>query len=201
MLHLLPVRLVLRALVVFTILVVSAAFYLGWIAAANEAHGAIVLIRWSSAITIAAVVILHLAWRWIRPFQTLIFPYIGGRWIGTLAFGSGGITDRRDVTLEIKHTLFGLKLLLQSAESVSWTLAVHAERDRDFRWFRLYYVYLNERKEGVQSGGDRYRGLAVLRIVLENVPELHGDYFTETLRSGTLRLTLQRATDWWRLWR
>ena len=61
-------------------------------------------------------------------------------------FEKDGDSQRRNVKLEIKHTLFGLRLVLDSKKSTSWTLVVHAERNRDFGRYRLYYVYLNERK-------------------------------------------------------
>jgi hypothetical protein len=80
-------------------------------------------------------------------------------------------------------------------------LLVHAERNRDFERYRLYYVYLNERKEGFANGGERYRGLAVMRIEPGTRLKLQGDYFTETHRQGTLRLTLNARHPWWVLWR
>jgi site-specific DNA recombinase len=75
----------------------------------------------------------------------------------------------------------------------SWTLAVHAERAQDFARYRLYYVYLNERKEGFPSPRERYRGLAILRVENGERRRLMGDYFTETHRQGTLHLTRDAA--------
>lgn len=45
--------------------------------------------------------------------------------------------------------------------------------------------------------GDRYRGLAVLRIEMSGQPALHGDYFTERQGSGKLKLTRRRRHPWW----
>jgi hypothetical protein len=111
------------------------------------------------------------------PIQKFIFPYLGGRWTGYVQFEGKEGTQRLNVKLEIKHTLFGLRLLLDSKESTSWTLLVHAERNRDFERYRLYYVYLNERKEGFANGGERYRGLAVMRIEPGARLKLQGDSF------------------------
>jgi SMODS-associating 2TM, beta-strand rich effector domain len=201
MLHLLPIRFVLQALATATAVIIFAAFYYGWIGPANGEHSAFLMIRWSSGIVVVCVAVLHLLWRWLPPVGRWIFPYLGGSWSGTIQFQNDNGQGMRDVVLEIKHTLFALKLLLESNESISWTLAVHAERSPDFERYRMYYVYLNERKEGTLGGGERYRGLAVLRFVPGTNPELRGDYFTDTHRRGTLQLRLEKPTPWWRLWR
>jgi hypothetical protein len=201
MLHLLPIRWILRALVLLVSLIVLGAFYLGWIDDGDFMRDGAKVIRWSAGLATLTVVLLHIAWRWLPILQRSLFPYLGGRWSGIVQFPNQEGTDSRDVVLEVKHTLYGLKLLLESAESISWTLVVHAERNPDFEKFRLYYVYLNERKEGARGGGERYRGLAVLRVEWRALPEIHGDYFTETSRRGTLLLKREKVTAWWRLWR
>ncbi|MGC2042080.1 hypothetical protein, partial [Paraburkholderia caledonica] len=61
-------------------------------------------------------------------------------------------------------------------------------------------VYLNERKEGVEGSGARYRGLAVLRVDTAQ-RQLHGDYFTETHRRGKFSLDYKKPTIWWKIWR
>jgi hypothetical protein len=200
MLHLLPIRLFLAgfaALVGFTVL---AAVYGGWLGgdALRDASG---VVRWSSTVAISSIALFYAAWRWFPGLQSLIFPYLGGQWAGTVRFQGPNGPDHRHVSLEIKHTLFGFRLLLDSHESTSRTLVVQAERDPDFDRFRLYYVYLNERKEGRPGGGQRYRGLAILRITWSSRPELEGDYFTETHRRGTLHLTRRSATPRWKIWR
>lgn len=201
MLHLLPIRLILATLAVLIAVAVLAASYMGWVGRGNAANDAVMVIRWSSALAVIAIVLLHVTWRWLTPVQSFIFPYLGGSWVGVVRFQSDEGPDQRSVRLEVKHTLLGLKLLLESEESVSSTLVVHAERNPDFERFRLYYVYLNERKEGVTSSGVRYRGLAVLRIKAGTQIALLGDYFTETNRHGTLELARAASTSWWKLWR
>jgi len=133
--------------------------------------------------------------------QRFIFPYLGGRWSGYIRYEANGAPHDIDVTMEIKHTLFGLRMLLDSRQSTSITLAVHAERDPDFERYRLYYVYLNERKDGFENAGARYRGLAVISVTKESKLCLHGNYFTDADRRGTLHLTIVRFHPWWKLWR
>lgn len=80
-------------------------------------------------------------------------------------------------------------------------MIVQAERDAGINRDRLYYIYLNERKEGVAGAGHSYRGLAVLRVEMANGLRLHGDYFTERLGKGRLRLEREQGHPWWALWK
>jgi hypothetical protein len=201
MLHLLPIRWILRAFAALVAIAVLAASYAGWVATGNVVHNMAMVSSWSSSSAIAVIVLLFVLWRWLPPVQLFIFPYLGGLWSGLLCFDAENGPEQRAVILEIKHTLFGLRLLLDTKESTSSTLVVHAERNPDFQRYRLYYVYLNERKEGVPGAGDRYRGLAVLRVEWGSQPKLEGDYFTETDRKGTLHLTRDHGHTWWTLWR
>ena len=200
MLHLLPIRWILQVSIAFAVAAVSIAFYVGWIGAAAT-PGAFTLVRWSSFAAISIVALLFAAWRWIPPIQQAIFPYLGGHWEGFVKFSEGDGPGVRRVTLDIKHTLLGLKLLLDSRESTSWTLVAHAERNKDFDRYRLYYVYLNERKEGVERSGEQYRGVAIIRIDQSKPLKLEGSYFTERSSSGTLHVSLVHSHPWWKLWR
>ena len=201
MLHLLPVRTILRIAVALVAIAVLAAVYIGWLGTGNIEHDAMLLIRWSAIAASVLLISLFAAWRWLPPAQRLIFPYLGGHWTGFVRFNVQDGEDRVAVKLEIKHTLFGLKLLLESKESTSATLAVHAERDKDFDRYRLYYVYLNERKEGVPGARERYRGIAIMRVEPGHPYRLRGDYFTETDRRGILELSAFQLHPWWKLWR
>jgi hypothetical protein len=201
MLHLLPIRWLLRFAFGIVGLAVLSAVYAGWIGTGEPTRDALLLLRWSSILALGAIVLVFAAWRWVPPIQRFIFPYLGGRWSGSIRFEEKGGFQERDITLEIKHTLFGMRLLLDSEQSTSWTLAVHAERDEHFERYRLFYVYLNERKFGFPGGGQHYRGLAVIRIELGDQPRLEGNYFTDTDREGTLHLKLEALHPWWKLWR
>jgi hypothetical protein len=138
MLHLLPIRLVLQGVAVLVAATVLAATYPGWIGEGDAVHDAATVIRWSSSFAIAAIVLLYAGWRWVPAVQLFVFPYLGGHWSGVVEFQGRNGPDHRDVRLEVKHTLFGLRFLLDSAESTSCTLVVHAERNPDFARYRLY---------------------------------------------------------------
>jgi hypothetical protein len=201
MLHLLPIRLLFQASLALIGLAVAAAFYAGALNSTEGAHNAAVALRYCSTIAVALSVILIAAWRWLPPFQRMIFPYLGGHWAGFVKFAEGGGQAQRAVTLDAKHTPFGLKLVLDSDESTSWTLSVQADRNPDFTRYRLYYIYVNERKEGVVGARDRYRGVAIMRVEIGHSIKLFGDYFTETDRRGVIELVAKRLHPWWMLWR
>jgi hypothetical protein len=206
MLHLLPLRLILWAFAF--VAAISLGFAFAGLPSDGHVFGNLsALVRWSGSLVTIATVILFAGWRWIRPLQGLVFPYLGGTWKGVVEFEnedgdeSGAEKQTRDVTLEVKHLLTGITMMLDSAESTSWTLVVHAEKAKDFDRYRLYYVYLNERKEGTDGAGERYRGLAIIGIKTGTPLRMAGNYFTETDRKGMLKLTQVAANPWWKLWR
>jgi hypothetical protein len=182
-------------------LLVVGAFYVGAVNTAESVRSAQQVLRWASSVSLAATALMLLAWRWVPPVQAAIFPYLGGTWTGEVRYDDNGVPTEKPVTMEVRHNLLGAKLLLDSEESTSVTLAVHADKDPDFDRFRLYYVYLNRRKEGVAGGGDAYRGLAIVRWIAGQPPTLAGDYFTDTHRRGTLHLVRETATAFWKVWR
>ncbi|WP_442756066.1 hypothetical protein ACNHKD_05400 [Methylocystis sp. JAN1] len=201
MLHLLPIRILTVAFAAAVGLLILAAFDVGQLDAGQTLISAQLVVRWASSLSLGAFVLLYAGWRWLPMIQAAIFPYLGGRWEGNVRFGENQNLRSKPVTMEAKHTLFGIKFLLDSDESSSSTLAVHAEKDPDFDRYRLFYVYLNRRKEGVIGGGQLYTGLAVVRWVDGSQPALEGDYFTETHRRGTLHLRRVEKTQFWKLWR
>jgi len=196
MLHLLPIRIFLAVAIglgFIAALLASSAGQVGTLASTVTFLG-----RWAWLLSAIVIVALFAAWRWVPRLQSAIFPYIGGTWTGAVHFRTASGEDQRSVTLMVRHTLLGAKLLLDSEESTSRTLSFYAEKNSDFEKYRIYYVYLNERKEGVQGAGQRYRGVAVLRV---ESGSLVGDYFTDANRKGRISLTLAKGTPWWAICR
>ncbi len=200
MLHLLPVRKLLAIVMSLVGLSTLLAVYAGFVGIGDGATDAIRIIRWSSASALVLPILLYAAWRWIPVLQEITFPYLGGEWTGRLNFQGARGSGFRDVTLNISHTLFSLKLLMESPESTSRTLVAHAENDAELNRHRLYYVYLNERKEGALGAGERYKGLAIMRVERAG-GALHGDYFTEERSAGKLHMQRLRKHAWWKIWK
>lgn len=143
----------------------------------------------------------YLSWRWVPAVQNAIFPYLGGVWKGRLSYDGANGNGTRDVTLTVNQSPFQVSLILDSQESVSRTLSVQADRDSGINRDRLYYVFQNERKEGVPNPGAKYRGLAVLGVENNSKITLAGDYFTETKSTGQLHLSSRKPHPWWSLWK
>lgn len=208
MLHLLPIYRLFQIAAVLIGFIVLAAVSADLVGTGDASNDAKWIIRWLPVAALAITLIPYVTWRWMPSVQRLIFPYLGGEWVGKLNFDGSYGSGVLDVDLTINHSFLKIDLILNSAESTSRTLIVQADRDKGTNCDRLYYVYLNERKEGLKGGGDRYRGLAVLRVERIKRPSLHrhcfslyGDYFTERLGAGKLHLTRQEAHPWWAVWK
>lgn len=200
MLHLLSFRYLLQAFAVIVALFVVGLSYADVIGSGGWRKDATLVLKWSGTFAFAAMLGTAFAWRFVKPLQLLIFPYLGGTWTGKVVFEIGGVEDERQVELRIRHNLAGLRMRLESKETVSNTLVVQAERDPAFGEARLYYAYLNQRREGVQGAGTSYRGLAIIRVVPGQPCGLEGDYFTDTHRRGTLHLLQRSPNEWWLPW-
>jgi hypothetical protein len=200
--HLFPIKSLLVLCFAAGALAVFTAIYLGWAPQNHWFESAQKVIRWSTSAAIVVPIALYVVWRFVPPVQALIFPYLGGHWSGHLRFTSRRRSGRRKVTLIIDHTPLSLKMVLDSEESFSKTLAVHAERIQEAAMRkRLYYVYLNERKEGFPGAGETYRGLAIMRVTNEKGLKLHGNYFTEKGQAGILVLSRDNAHPIWTFWK
>lgn len=177
------------------------AAWLGWAPQDHWFEDAQKVIRWSTGAAIAVPIVFYFIWRFVPAVQALIFPYLGGKWSGQLKFSGERGEGTRNVELVVNHTPLSLKLVLTSEESVSKTLAVHAERDQEAMRRRLYYVYLNERREGFPGAGETYRGLAIMRVENEGCLTLYGNYFTERGQNGLLTLSRNGAHPIWQFWK
>lgn len=191
MIHLLPIRLSVLLIMLLTASIALALsdvdFFLR-----NMAY----FVRWVLPASLCVVIVPCVAWRWIPPLQRVICPYLGGEWEGTLDYTGDRGSGHRSVKMDIRHSLYRIRIKLDSNESTSNTLATYLERDTGIRRHRLYYIYRNERKEGLVNAGDAYRGLAILGVTSGRL-ELRGNYFTERKNTGTLALKRRRAHPWW----
>jgi hypothetical protein len=86
MLHLLPIRILVQAVITLVALAIVGAFYSGWLDPSDGARNLTVVLRFSSGLVVILTVGLVAMWRWIPGFQKFIFPYLGGRWRGVIRF-------------------------------------------------------------------------------------------------------------------
>ena len=142
------------------------------------------------------------AWRWCPPLQIAVFPYLGGRWSGVLEFNVNGQPVQREARLEVSHNLMSIRFTLETDESTSETLVVHARKPRaPSNLAKLIYIYEVERKEGVSGAGDRYRGCAFIDVKRGGPLSMTGSYMAGSNRAGSIRMTLENGTSLWKLWK
>lgn len=202
MLHLWPLKWILSgAIAVAVVSAVALTMY-----GASEARDPIaftwLLVKWTGSFVSCLTFLMFASWRWIPRLQRFIFPYLGGKWVGQIVFETEEGEEARDVTLHVHHTPLSVKLILESDESLSKTLAVQASKSNDLDDDdKLYYVYLNNRKEGGVKAYRSYRGVAILRVKTSNSLAMVGDYFTESHRRGRLRFDVVQHNPWWVLWK
>ena len=201
MLNLIPVKAILSTSFILSGLAVLAAGYAGIVGDGNAFADAYTVMKYSLSAAAILPVLLYFGWRSSASVQSWIFPYLGGTWSGKLKYSGPRGHGNRTVRLDISHTLLTMKLVLDSKESTSSTLVVHAERDTETKRRRLYYAYLSERKEGVSQAGYAYRGLAIMRIEGRERLRLYGDYFTELGQFGTLSLSRKSTNPFWAFWK
>lgn len=138
---------------------------------------------------------VYLAWRFVKPFQMLIFPKLGGEWKGHISYMSEGEIENKDATLHVKHSFSGVVLILETEESVSHTLTVSPHRDKTGSQFKLYYVFNNERRAlyCVPGRPKSYRGVAIIAFD-RNFQSLSGQYFTEQDSRGNIEFHISKPT-------
>lgn len=160
------------------------------------------LLKWTGGFVTLLTFLLFASWRWIPRLQRFVFPYLGGKWTGQIAFTGANGDETREVALHVHHTPISIKLVLESDESLSRTLAVQASKSADLEDDdKLYYVYLNTRKEGGNKAHRTYRGVAILRVKTSTTLSMVGDYFTESHRRGHLDFNVVKLNPWWVLWK
>src|SRR5215475_11154636 len=101
MLHLLPIRHLLTAIIALVGVTVLAAVYAGVIGTGDAFEDVKGIIRWSSAAALGAIFVPYALWRWLPSLQRVIFPYLGGHWEGELEFKGNNGTGVRKVDLTI----------------------------------------------------------------------------------------------------
>lgn len=196
MLHLLPLRWLLKAAMALTALGLVAAAVIGKLGPDGFTSTLGAALRVALIIESVLWLSLTLGWSYIPGFKERIFPEIAGSWQGHIHYVRDGAPQAKAAMLHVHQTLFSVRLLLETDESESETLVARPERDPDFSRFKLFYIYENKRKEGVQEAGRIYRGTAFIVLEPGRPNALSGAYFTEQGTVGSLefaRLTLHRS--------
>jgi hypothetical protein len=154
--------------------------------------------RASSAISATAVFWLFFArWGWKHWPLNLLFnrPNVSGTWIGHLESDWQSATTHPRITVPIafaiRQTFFSLQIcsLTKDREGLSDVANLIVMKASDVTY--LSYVY--SLREEFRAGMGTQQGAAELRLVKGALPELKGEYWTNTKTSG--RLILRRCSN------
>jgi hypothetical protein len=212
MLHLLPLRSLGRFALTVTVLGVVAVIVIGSTVPGTGLTQAMTILRWVLSVEAVAALVIFYCWHRIPGLtKRWLFPHIDGSWDGALHFKrkvpksedqvSRVIEDSRLASLYIHQSLNKLRLILETEESTSETLVVHAERDPDFSRFRLFYIFENRSRDGLPNTARSYRGTAVMEVAPGRPTILNGTYFTDQGSEGTFRFErCKPAYRGWRSW-
>lgn len=132
------------------------------------------------AISVTTVLgIVYERWLW-RIIPTKATPKLKSNYIGTVT-----PTNSRQpcqARLEIKQTLFSIKITLYTNESYSFSILADIQESGTFK--KIVYCYENRPLATVRERSASHTGTAILRI--DSPDLLIGDYFTDRLSSGDL---------------
>lgn len=212
MLHLLPLRSLGRFALTVTVLGIFAVIVVGSTSTAPRITQAMTILRWVLVVEGVAALVIYFCWHRIPGLtKRWLFPHIDGSWDGILLFkrkvAKAGdqeehvVEGTRTASLYIHQSLKKLRLILETDESTSETLVVHAERDPDFSRFRLFYIFENRSRDGLPNTARSYRGTAVMEVMPGRPTILDGTYFTDQGSEGTFRFERNApAYRGWRSW-
>lgn len=117
------------------------------------------------------------------------FPDLSGTWLGTLKSDYVNPETKNRVNpipcmLVIKHKYKKIRIILQTAESISQSFSEEIEFDSDKHQKRISYSYTNEPNTLLDYRSNSHRGTVVLALINDN--ELIGHYYTDRKTKGEM---------------
>lgn len=194
MIHLIPYRDLLKFLLIITGIAILSVISLGLFGDKSFFQKSVTITSYLMTADTILGVILYFLWHRISYFTNKVFPYINGEWSGNICYKIGDNIHNKDATLLVMQNLLEMHMILETDESISQTMIVYPKKDEIFPVFKLFYIFENRRKEGVNNANQSYRGTAIIRLAPGKPNELDGDYFTDQLKSGTIHFTRKKQS-------
>jgi hypothetical protein len=173
----------------YAFVVILAAHFLGL-----SAHDSLAAaFKWSTPFGLVLVFFMafgwRIVWRIVPPLNRWVYPDLNGYWDVTIYFSWGTTNGVTQARAQIKQSMSKMSIELVSNESESSTLMVTPKLDPESGRPVLYYMYKNDPKAGLSSRISAHRGAAELKIDLEALNRLEGNYFTDRGTSGRYVMT------------
>jgi hypothetical protein len=200
-----------RLISLFAVIALVAGFVGVYVAPPSDIQGFVHLASGATTVTVLVIIVVgetplfHFIWRQ-NIVQKLFFPYLHGRWEGTIRSnwevirkireyaGAGGAaaldemnTDKlgyceKEVVVEIKASFLrvSMKLIPRDGYSDSFTVALKPVAEGERGRPCLYYVYRANVKANVSTDSNWHYGAAWMDVKSEEgILSLHGVYWTD----------------------
>jgi hypothetical protein len=144
-----------------------------------------------SAVALLTLAYEHYIWRWSPVRKITGVPLLAGTWRGTItssyAQPGGSATAPIPAAARITQTASRITITVLTAESSSLSRHARLARLPDQRW-SLSWLYDNTPRVAVRPRSERHCGSAEATVSRGNGHILVGDFFTDRLTRGEIRL-------------
>lgn len=140
-----------------------------------------------SVVALLLLVYERYVWRWplVRRFTGM--PLLDGTWRGVVVSSHGAIPNPIPSVFRVSQTATAITVTMFSAESSSTSRYAALTSLSDQRW-ALMWSYDNMPRASVRHRSEHHRGSAEAILGNENDEMLVGEYYTDRLTRGEIRL-------------
>lgn len=129
------------------------------------------------------IILVYIKWIWKWKILRIIgfesIPVLCSSYRGYIQYNYNGL-GKKDIEFDIKQTLFSIKLKMITDINKSYSITGKVIKENDE--FVLYYTYITNPHSSVRQENPIQYGTT--RIIIEDVENLHGIYWTSSNTSG-----------------
>lgn len=193
MIGLLPLGRVITTIAVIYASITGLILLVAYDGATNFTDAVSIAVSGSTILNVCLLGAFCLGWQklWARfpQLNTLLFPNLNGVWDMEIHWereGKDGVSRARAF---IKQDFLKLGMDVEAEDSDSQTLLAVPKKDSETGRPLLYYVFLTTPKHRVGMGNpEPYQGAALLKVGVESMDYLQGNYFTSRKSAGHYEL-------------
>lgn len=137
------------------------------------------------AISVVTIIFTLYA-KWLWRFNPLVkIPKLNSKYKGIIKYNFNNKDGQKNIKLEIKQTLFSIKVKaitdINRSRTITGSIALEGDE------YYLYYVYITDPSSVELKGNSIQYGTC--RLLLEDVNNLNGKYWTTSRTIGDIELT------------